>query len=231
MCSGKPPGRIGRDEDGRLNGFRLLLLALAVLLSAVFSVRLHDRASGSGGALALLRLPQMLAPVAPGPPIPAEPRVRIEDRFAAIAEYKAYFERLKTVFPAEYQRIMDGLAVRPASIDSAGGAASAIDRAFFQAARSLRQSHGILAARADDANLEKISQAQGKVMQALSGRDARLCADFFYGGAEPEFFAFMGQHRGLAGAFASAWLEAIASGAAKHKLDTFVAFTQTASKE
>ena len=197
-----------------LNGFRLLLLMLAVVLTAAFSVRLHDRASGSGGAIALLRFQQILAPPVALPAPPSDPRTRIEDRFAAVGNYKAYFERLKTVFPAEYQRIIDGLALRSASIDG-NTAATAVDRAFFQAAKSLRQTHGILAARAEDGALGKISEVQSQVMEALSSRDPRLCADFFYGGAEPEFFAFMSQHRALAGAYAGAWLEAIASGKAR----------------
>lgn len=194
-----------------MNQLRLVLFGICLLLGAVFGWRVADsRVAGLG--FALWQFPVTI-PRKPMQPLTLdEARNRLQNQFGAIPEYARYFELLKNAFPAEYIRIFDALAIKLASADGTGSGSPNIDRAFFQAARGLRQTHGILAVKAQTALVERIADVQGRVMQALSGRDTRLCVDFFYGAAEPEFFTFMGQNRALAAEYAMAWLEAIADG-------------------
>lgn len=196
-----------------MNQLRLVLFGICLVLGAVFGWRVADsRVVGTG--LALWQFPTAAPPKPPLPLTLDEARGRLQNQFASIPEYARYFDLLKSAFPAEYFRIFDGLALKLASADTLAPATPNMDRAFFQAARGLRQTHGILAAQAQTARVERIGDVQGRVMQALAGRDARLCVDFFYGSAEPDFFAFMGQNRALAADFAMAWLEAMADGKA-----------------
>ena len=191
-----------------MNQLRLVLLGIALVLAGLFGWHRGDRPA-AGWAVALWTPAELVAPRPVQPLSLEEARLKLRGQFAAIAEYQSYFDRLQAAFPAEYTRIVDGLATKAAGADSAP---ASVDRAFFQAARALRQTHGILAARAENTGLENIAAVQARLMQALAGRDARLCVDFFYGGAEPEFFAFMGQNRALAADFARAWLDAMANG-------------------
>ena len=193
-----------------MNQLRLLLLVMALVLAGLFGWRQGDRPAG-GWRLALW--PFATQPVKPaGPWTLAQARANVEERFAAIPAYSSYFNTLRADFPAEYQRINDGLAQKYASAEALSAPPEVIDRAFFQAAHALRQSHGILAAKAENPELERISRAQGSMMLALSKRDPRLCVDFFYGGADPDFYQAMSENRGLAAEFAASWLDAIANG-------------------
>ena len=193
-----------------MNRLRLLLLVMAMVLAGLFGWRQGDKPA-AGWTLALWPLPSQ--PAIPAPPLtPTQARANIEDRFATIPDYASYFDALRGVFPAEYQRINDGLAQKYASVEALSGPPAAMDRAFFQAARSLRQSHGILAAKAENTKMERITKAQGNMMLALSKRGPRLCVDFFYGGADPDFYQAMSENRALAAEFASSWLDAIANG-------------------
>ena len=150
---------------------------------------------------------------APQPSLP-QARDAIVAHVAQEPEYATYFQRLQAAFPVQHAAILDRLAGDEFAARLAGKPGAAIDLQMFEAARSLRQSHGILAARADAAALQAIADAQAAMMQALAPGHAKLCTDFFYGGAGQGFFDFLVAHRPLAARLHLAWLQAIMNGKA-----------------
>ncbi len=144
----------------------------------------------------------------------AEIRQKIEAQLAQSPDYMRFFDRLKLVFPTEYETIIDSFAKHAL----ATGETEDIDAMMSQAVRALRLSHGVLAAKADGPALQKIFAVQLTMMRALAAKDQRLCVDFLYGGASRAFFNFSAENRALVADMALAGLEAISNGQA-HKID------------
>jgi hypothetical protein len=137
-------------------------------------------------------------------------RQNIEASLAATPEYDAFFQRLKVVYPAEYESILDAFSTRVAAGEGGGA-----DLLLSEAAHVLRQTHGILAAKADDLALDRIFETQRAVLRALAGRDQRLCVDFLFGGESAAFLEFSAQNRDLVAAMALAGVEAMSDGQQK----------------
>lgn len=136
----------------------------------------------------------------------------IEERLAAAPEYADVLERMKALFPTEYEAFLARFSRLSAQAGEVGNA----DFLVAEAVRALRLSHGILAAKADAAILDHVFVLQRAMLEALAGEDPHLCVDFLYGGASRDFFRFSANHRALVATFAMAGIEAINDGQIKH---------------
>ena len=153
------------------------------------------------------------APSAPSGP-PAEivaARTAVEQKIAEAPDVARFFDRLRLALPGEYETAIGALARR-----RIGGGADTPDYYLSEAVKSLRQSRGALAAKADGPALIKVFGQQLAVLDALSTRDAKACVDFLYGGASESFFRFSADNRALVADLAIAGLEAIVDGKQKN---------------
>jgi hypothetical protein len=183
---------------------RLVLLSLAALIAISLGIDFLFEANLPGEAPATA-----MSMASPEPLSVVRQKIEAEiDRESP--DYARFFQRLRALLPAEYNVVVNGFAKQ-----AIGGAdVSNVDSLVSQAVREVRMSNGVLAARADGPALSHIFDVQLAMMQALAAKDARLCVDFLYGGANQAFFAFSAQNRPLVAAMAIAGLEAIGSGRA-----------------
>ena len=189
---------------------RLVALCIALVLAAAFGWRL----AGSPG-FGLWRADVPPAPVAITPRTPRTPRDAMMARLAESPEYAGYFDRLQASFPLAHGQILTMLAHDFESAAAGGKPPASIDLQVFQASRMLRQSRGVLAAKAEAELMRRIFDAQASMMQSLaSDGEVKLCVDFFYGGAAQNFFDYLALHRRLSVDLALTWLEAIGDGKA-----------------
>jgi hypothetical protein len=137
-----------------------------------------------------------------------EARRIFENMLKGAPEYALFFDRLKAVFPAEYQSFLLALAKRWASSGEIGSP----DLHLAEAVRALRLSRGVLAAKAGRAALEHIFELQLAMLRALGAKDPRLCADYLSGGESPGYLDFAGQNRELVAEVAVAGIDAIVDG-------------------
>ena len=127
---------------------------------------------------------------------------------ASAPDYANFFKRLRDAFPAEYGAALDAYKKRSAS----GKGEETIDAFVSEAVRLLRQSRGVLAAKAEAAPLGKVFEVQLAVMRATAAQDPRMCVGFLYGASDQDFARFAAQRRSLIADMALAQLEAVASG-------------------
>ncbi|MCC2108677.1 MAG: hypothetical protein KDJ40_14340, partial [Hyphomicrobiales bacterium] len=113
--------------------------------------------------------------------------------------------------PTDYEAAIAALAAR-----RSGGAVDSPDYDLSQAVKTLRQSRGALAAKADSAALGRVFEAQLAVLKALGAVNTRLCVDFLYGGASEAFLKFSAENRALVSDLAIAGLDAILDGKEKN---------------
>jgi hypothetical protein len=135
-------------------------------------------------------------------------RRAFKEKLKAAPEYAAFFDRLETVYPSEYESFLATFAERSA----AGGETASADLLMAEAVRSLRLSRGILAAKAGPRALEHVFELHIVMLRALAAKDPHLCVDFLYGGQSSGFFEFSAQNRGLVAALAVAGIDAIRDG-------------------
>lgn len=142
----------------------------------------------------------------------AAQRSAIQRAIAGAPDYAGFFERFRTGYGPEYE----GFLARAAERAAASGAPADADALMIEAARALRQSHGVLAARADGPALDRFFEARRAMLDALAAKDQALCVDFLYGGGGGGgFAAFSRGHRALLAAMANAGLDAVSDGEAK----------------
>lgn len=188
---------------GRL---RLVLLGLALLMAAALLLRpmlFRPRAPIETATAPIER---------PSPPpvvVSAPPTLERPDAFSAALErapdYRRFFDRLRAAFPTEYERVAQ----------AAGGASKGdlnVDTALSDAVRRVRQTRGVLAAKASNEALTRVFEQQLDVLKRLEVSDKRLCVDFLYSGASEGLAAFSAQNRGVIADMALAGLDAIADG-------------------
>jgi hypothetical protein len=132
----------------------------------------------------------------------------VDTDFVAIAEFAPFFDRFKSAFPAEYESSLAAFSERAA----AAGEIESPDLLVSEATRALRQSRGILAARASGPILDHIFEVQLEILRALSSANPRLCANYLFGGESPDFLKFSATHRELVATMAMAGLDAIKDG-------------------
>ncbi len=138
-------------------------------------------------------------------------RKEVEDTIAAAPEIARFFDRLRLALPSDYEAAVSALAAR-----KSGGAADSADFDLSQAVKTLRQSRGALAAKADSAALGRVFEAQLAVLKSLTAVNSKLCVDFLYGGASEGFLKFSADNRGLVSDLAIAGLEAMLDGKDKN---------------
>jgi len=196
-----------------VNILRVVLLGLAAFAGIVTGAALLEKA---------IRPETSSAPlIATASTRPGEPwmspheidaaRRAVEGKLKTAPEFAPFFDRLKTVFPSEYEAFLAAFAQRSV----ASGEVASADLLMAEAVRSLRLSRGILAAKADRQALEHIFELHSAMLRALAAKDPRLCVNFLYGGQSPGFFEFSAQNRGLVAAMAIAGIDAIHDGEIK----------------
>ncbi|MGH6840908.1 MAG: hypothetical protein ACREDV_02285, partial [Methylocella sp.] len=193
-----------------MNILRLVLLGLAALAAIVAGAALLQKAirrdTPSKPLIATASTRPGKAWTSPDE-IDAARRA-FQEKLKAAPEYAAFFDRLKTVFPSDYESFLAAFAERSA----ASGATASADLLMAEAARSLRLSRGILAAKAGPQALEHVFELHIAVLRALAAKDPHLCVDFLHGGESSGFFEFSAQNRGLVAALAIAGIDAIHDG-------------------
>jgi hypothetical protein len=122
-----------------------------------------------------------------------------------------FFDKMHDAFPADYAQTFDDFAVRFAT----SGSADSVDVYLSDAYRTLRQTRGVVAAKAGSEALARLFDTQAAVLKALGSIDPHLCVDFLYGGASKQYFAFSATHRPLVTSMAVADLDAIIDGNAQ----------------
>lgn len=199
---------------------RLLALVTGVIVAICLGLGLVMMAAGPGrkGGEQAAPTPGTEIVAAPAqedrkaPPLDrASARAKIEAIIAGAPEYARFFERLRKTFPADYDAVVESFSAER----EAGRAEESVDFYLSEAVRQLRQSRGILAAKAEAAPLGRVFELQLEVLRAISIKDKRLCVAFLYGGVDQEFHNFAAERRALVADMATAGLEAISSGQAK----------------
>lgn len=191
-----------------MKALRFVLLAVGCVMIAVLSWRLlNPQWTPPRLVRPSLPVPSTVA-VQHSAPTPAEARATVLSRLADAPTYAPFFDRLRTSFPSDYLGMVDQAS--QALVDT--GHAPNPDRLMTDAMRRLRQSRGILAAKAEAGPLDNMIAAQAAMLDGLASENARLCVDFLYGGSSPEFMAFVATHRDVVERLGVADLEAIVSG-------------------
>lgn len=189
------------SKPAGMHTLRLALLGLAALVAIFLGwTYLHQPANAPDAAAARQRRtsPQEVAAM----------RRAIERSVAETTDYAGFLERVKTAFPAEYE----GFLTRAAEHAAIAGDAPSADALMIAAARDLRSSHGVLAAKAEGPALDHYFEAKRAMLDALAAKNQALCVDFLYGGGNGDFASFSRDHRGLLAAMANAGLDAISDG-------------------
>ncbi|MGO9392131.1 hypothetical protein [Rhodoblastus sp.] len=213
---------------------RIALLALAAALAAAFG----SWFLASGGQVAepleppLSVKPVTTHPVAPenddaaskisdeSAPTDPQAQAALEEKLAQAPEYQAFFSRMRTLYPADYNAAIKATLARGASTQDNGA-----DLFLSEAMRQLRQTRGLLGAKAGQQALDQLFNANRKVLGQLAASDAALCVDFLNGAPADRFIAFTGANRALMAEQALAGLEAMDDGAHK-KIDREAPATQ-----
>ncbi|MGA8172448.1 MAG: hypothetical protein WB816_16675 [Methylocystis sp.] len=152
-------------------------------------------------------------------PVVAEPvavdkdaaRQRLGALIAAAPDYTRFFKRLKETFPVDYASALDSFATR--LVESKRE--ESVDFYVSEAVRLLRQSRGVLAAKAELGPLSNVFDVQLTVLRAIGEQDPRLCVAFLYGATDQDFARFAATRRPLVADMALTGVEAIANGQAK----------------
>jgi len=138
-------------------------------------------------------------------------RKGVEETIANAPEIARFFDRLRLTLSSDYEAAVAALAAR-----RSGGSVDSADYDLSQAVKTLRQSRGALAAKADGKTLGRVFESQLAVLKALSAVNSRLCVDFLYGGASEAFLKFSAENRALVSDLAIAGLDAILDGKDKN---------------
>ncbi|WP_024881475.1 hypothetical protein [Methylosinus sp. LW3] len=213
---------------------RLLALATGAIVALCLGLGLAMMALGPGRKIAEpahIAEPTHIAETREAPlaeaasepaPEPADPRPsaraprlaareRIEQAIAATEEYRSFFQRMRQAFPTDYAAAIETFAQER----SVGADTASVDFYLAESVRRLRQSRGVLAARAEPLVLARVFDLQLDVLRAISAENKKLCAAFLYGGVDQDFHSFAARRRALVAEMAVVGLEAIASGQAK----------------
>jgi len=194
---------------------RLLALATGAIVAICLGLGLAMMALGPGRKTVEPAHEAPLAEAAPAPE-PVAPRLsaraRIEQAITATEEYRAFFQRLRQAFPADYTAAIEAFADER---QSGGVETTSVDFYLAESVRRLRQARGVLAAKAEPVVLARVFDLQLDVLRAISAENKKLCAAFLYGGVDQDFHSFAARRRALVAEMAVVGLEAIASGQAK----------------
>ncbi|MDR3461646.1 MAG: hypothetical protein P4L76_04940 [Beijerinckiaceae bacterium] len=200
-----------------MRNLRLALLGLAAISALLLGLGFLQRAFKPETVLpATVPAPESSGPpvaeTATNPPSPTpavkEARQKIEAIIATAPDYGRFFDRLRVVFPDDYDRILDSLAKDTATAQKPPTA----DVLLTDAVTALRRANGSFAAKAPDAALARIFAMQLKEIQVLAQRDAHLCVAFLFGANGAGLLDFAASHRDLVADAAISGLDAMNSG-------------------
>lgn len=135
-------------------------------------------------------------------------RQAVEERLQLSHETSAFFGAMRQAFPQDFDRLVNSFAQRAIE----GSKLDSLDVYLAEAVRTLRKSHGVMAAKADGPHLEKLFETQTLMLDALAKVDPQMCVDFLYGHASQRFYEFSANNRPLVTQMAQASLEAILDG-------------------
>ena len=135
-------------------------------------------------------------------------RQAVEERLQLSEDASAFFRAMRSAFPQDFDRLINSFAAR--AVD--GSKLDSPDVYLAEAVRTLRKTHGVLAAKADAAHLEKLFETQTLMVDALARTDPQMCVDFLYGHATQRFYDFSAKNRALVAQMAQASLDAILDG-------------------
>lgn len=194
---------------------RLVLLGLAAVLALLLGGTFLMRAI-KGPAPTVATVPeitpeQQIEPKSTMSAALKPVRAAIERSIADSPDYTRFFDRLRLVFPGEYDSIMAGLAEANAQKKDIN-----TDLVMVDAIAALRRTRGALASKASDDVLGQIFALQLKQMRELEARDTHLCVAFLNGTNGAGYLNFATDHRGLVADAAIAALDAMNSGQMDH---------------
>lgn len=187
---------------------RVVLVIVAFVASVALGWEMFDAATrpeitptqiAARSRAALAPQPDDLRPVA---------RQAVEERLQLAHETSAFFNAMRRAFPQDFDRLVNEFAQR--AVD--GSRLDSPDVYLAEAVRALRRSHGVLAAKADGAHLERLFVTQTRMLDALEKADPQMCVDFLYGNATQRFYEFSARNRALVVEMAQASLDAILDG-------------------
>jgi hypothetical protein len=192
------------SKPAGMHNLRLALLGLAALVALFLGWTVAHQSARpadptSAGTNETRTSPQQVAAM----------RRIIERAVTNVTDYAGFFSQLRVMFPAEY----DSFLTRAAERAAANGQAADADALTIEAARDLRRSHGVLAAKADGPVLDHYFATKRALLEALAAKSQTLCVDLLYGG-NGDFSAFSRDHRGLFANIIEAGLDAIRDGQA-----------------
>jgi hypothetical protein len=193
-----------------MKNLRLALLCLAAIVALLLGASFLDRAFRSDVP------PPEIASVPARPAIDhaadtkdlSAPRRKIDAAIAESPDYVRFFDRLRLVFPGEYDTILNTLAQGSAP----SGKELSPDAIMADTVAALRKADGALAAKASDQALGQIFTLQLGEMRSLAAQDVHLCVAFLYGASGTGFLGFAAEHRALIADAAIAGLDAMNSG-------------------
>jgi hypothetical protein len=148
-----------------------------------------------------------------GAPVDPAAQAALEAKVGQAPEYRAFFARLRTLYPGDYDA-----ALKSGAAQEWDRAENAPDLVLNESVRQLRQTRGLTAAKAGGQALDNLFDLHLRILRQLGVGDAALCVDFLNGAPAGRFSGFTGAHRALMADWASAGLEAIGDGARK-KID------------
>lgn len=183
---------------------KLLALVAAALVAIALGVGLTMMAFGPtppGG-----RAPTSM--IAKQPLDKGEARHRIETLIAATPDYARYFARLRETFTSDYEAAIDDFAKRMAETRQE----QSVDYYLSETVRRLRQSRGVMAAKAESEPMAQVFANQLEVLRAVAQQDKKMCVAFLYGATNLDFQRFAATRRALVAGMALAGLEAIVNG-------------------
>lgn len=160
---------------------------------------------------------QPSAPVSTTPPPPsaaamATAREKIDSAFRIAPIFQPFFERFKSLYPADFDRYLQSEVL---ALASGTESVPTPDTLVLDAVELLRNSRGAQAALASPEMLDHFFDIQAQVLDTLAVQDARLCDHFLFGGDAPAFGEFSSHNQALISQMAEAGLNAIADGEAK----------------
>lgn len=136
-------------------------------------------------------------------------RGSLDKAIAGTPDYARFFDKMRSVFPAESDSILNTLA------EANQGKDIDVDKMMADAVAALRHAHGTLASKAPDDALGQIFALQLEEMKALATKDTHLCVAFLYGANVSGFSSFAADHRPLVADAAIAGLAAMDGGRAQ----------------
>ncbi|MCC3244763.1 hypothetical protein LG047_05415 [Methylocystis sp. WRRC1] len=190
---------------------RILALLTAAIVAVCLGVGLMMMAFGpskpnGAGVLSSIMSPPALDKGAA--------RQAIETLIAATPDYARYFARMRETFTSDYEAALNEFSTRLSETKQE----QSVDYYLSEAVRRLRQSRGVLAAKAEPEQMSNVFARQLEVLQAVAQEDKKMCVAFLYGATNLDFQHFASTRRALVTDMALAGLEAMVNGQAK-KID------------